>query len=73
MRLLLSSEQTEVPVDIAWLTLTKSMMLASVIFVANASFCFVWLRQTSIKDVITLNVAFIVHPLCPTSGLHLFL
>jgi len=44
---------------------TKCMMLWSIIiFIACALLCFVWLEQTSVKDVITLNLALILHPAC---------
>lgn len=49
------------------LTLTECVMLLSITsFIADmrSSLRFMWLKQTTVKDVSTLNRAFILHPTC---------
>lgn len=68
---------TRVPLrflEMALLTLTKGVMLPSITsFVEHASPCFMWSKQTSVKDVSTLNLAFILHSTCQTLGVYPFL
>lgn len=60
--------------EMALLTLTKGMMLPGITsFVAHASLCFMWSKQTSVNDVSTLNLAFILHSTCQTLGVYPFL
>lgn len=55
--------------QITWLTLPKHTTPPHVtICIEYASLCLRWLRQISIKDVISLNLALILHPTCLTLG-----